>query len=264
VSIDARKNFALSSIAVAPSPPGSGLILELIIGGGALMPAAPFSATCWPAGVPPLASNAEIVRVEAIEGDTVTLSARGQDGTSAQPIGPGWQFAQMITASDLEQLQAAIESETGRAEAVEALKAPLASPAFTGNPTAPTQTAKDSSTKLATTAFVEAAVGEAASALTAEEIAAGKALAWGHAYVANAEAGNLVLKLPAATGSGGGFLYVEVGPKSGAHTVTLESNGSEKIMYQGEELSTLVLSLEPAQALSGVLLIAVANNPRVF
>lgn len=37
-----------------------------------------------------------------------------------------------------------------------ALKADLASPAFTGTPTAPTPTAGDSSTKLATTAFVDA------------------------------------------------------------------------------------------------------------
>lgn len=37
-------------------------------------------------------------------------------------------------------------------------KAPKASPAFTGNPTAPTQTAGDNSTKLATTGFVTAAV----------------------------------------------------------------------------------------------------------
>ena len=40
-----------------------------------------------------------------------------------------------------------------------ALKAPLASPAFTGTPTAPTPTAGDNSTKVATTAFVQAAVG---------------------------------------------------------------------------------------------------------
>jgi hypothetical protein len=37
------------------------------------------------------------------------------------------------------------------------LKAALASPAFTGNPTAPTQTAGDNSTRIATTAFVQAA-----------------------------------------------------------------------------------------------------------
>jgi hypothetical protein len=39
-----------------------------------------------------------------------------------------------------------------------ALKAPLASPALTGTPTAPTPTAGDNSTKLSTTAFVQAAV----------------------------------------------------------------------------------------------------------
>lgn len=38
------------------------------------------------------------------------------------------------------------------------LKSPLASPAFTGNPTAPTQTVGDDSTKVATTAFVKAAI----------------------------------------------------------------------------------------------------------
>lgn len=39
-----------------------------------------------------------------------------------------------------------------------ALKAPLASPALTGNPTAPTQTAGNNSTRLATTAFVQTAL----------------------------------------------------------------------------------------------------------
>ena len=39
--------------------------------------------------------------------------------------------------------------------------APLASPAFTGTPTAPTPTAADNSTKVATTAFVQTAISEA-------------------------------------------------------------------------------------------------------
>src|SRR4051794_26415788 len=39
-----------------------------------------------------------------------------------------------------------------------ALKAPLASPALTGTPTAPTQSLGNSSTRLATTAFVAAAI----------------------------------------------------------------------------------------------------------
>lgn len=46
---------------------------------------------------------------------------------------------------------------TGLGAALAAL-APLASPALTGNPTAPTQSAGNSSTRLATTAFVQAAL----------------------------------------------------------------------------------------------------------
>jgi hypothetical protein len=45
------------------------------------------------------------------------------------------------------------------ADALLLAKADLASPAFTGNPTAPTQTAGDNSTKLATTAYADAAGG---------------------------------------------------------------------------------------------------------
>lgn len=52
-----------------------------------------------------------------------------------------------------------------------AAKAPLASPAFTGSPTAPTQTAADASTKLATTAYADAAVAvEKTRALSAESL----------------------------------------------------------------------------------------------
>jgi hypothetical protein len=54
-----------------------------------------------------------------------------------------------------------------------ALKAPLASPALTGSPTAPTQTPLDNSTKLATTAYADLAVGvEKTRALAAEALLA--------------------------------------------------------------------------------------------
>lgn len=48
-------------------------------------------------------------------------------------------------------VQAAIEE-------LDTEKAPLSSPALTGNPTAPTQSTSDNSTKIATTAFVQAAI----------------------------------------------------------------------------------------------------------
>lgn len=53
-----------------------------------------------------------------------------------------------------------VNNETTRAQEAEALLAPLDSPAFTNNPTALTQAVQDSSTRLATTAYVDRAVGE--------------------------------------------------------------------------------------------------------
>jgi hypothetical protein len=62
-----------------------------------------------------------------------------------------------------------VATERSEREAADALKAPLASPALTGTPTAPTQSAADNSTKLATTAYATTAVStEKARAETAE------------------------------------------------------------------------------------------------
>jgi len=53
----------------------------------------------------------------------------------------------------------ATKANTTYVDAQDALKAPLASPALTGNPTAPTPTAGDNDTSIATTAFVQTAAG---------------------------------------------------------------------------------------------------------
>ena len=55
-------------------------------------------------------------------------------------------------------IDAAILAEQTRAEGVEALKAPLASPALTGTPTAPTAAAGTANTQIATTAYADNAV----------------------------------------------------------------------------------------------------------
>ena len=52
-----------------------------------------------------------------------------------------------------------IDTEFNNIAIAVATKADLASPGFSGSPTAPTQSSGDSSTKLATTAFVQAALG---------------------------------------------------------------------------------------------------------
>jgi len=58
----------------------------------------------------------------------------------------------------------ALKADKTYVDAADALKAPLASPAFTGNPTAPTPSQGDNDTSIATTAFVTAAVPSAATA----------------------------------------------------------------------------------------------------
>lgn len=70
-------------------------------------------------------------------------------------------------------VQTNLTAEVSRAEAAEALLAPLASPALTGTPTAPTATALTNSTRIATTAYADSAVGvETTRAQTAEALKA--------------------------------------------------------------------------------------------
>jgi hypothetical protein len=82
-----------------------------------------------------------------ISANTVTLNGLGSAATRNVGTATG-------TVAD----GGALQSEITRAQAAEALLAPLASPAFTGTPTAPTATSGDNSTALATTAFVQSAV----------------------------------------------------------------------------------------------------------
>lgn len=63
----------------------------------------------------------------------------------------------------------AIADVTGLQTALNA-KAPLASPAFTGTPTAPTQSSGDNSTKIATTAYADSAASSAATSAVANRL----------------------------------------------------------------------------------------------
>ena len=62
-----------------------------------------------------------------------------------------------ITATELQTLDGVTSDIQPQVD----LKSPLASPAFTGSPTAPTQSSADNSTKLATTAYADASGGGA-------------------------------------------------------------------------------------------------------
>lgn len=141
--MDAHPNFAYSTVATAPSPATSGTSLVVAAGQGARFGSTfPCNATVFQTGATAeqIASGGEIVRVTARSTDTLTIT-RAQEGTAARTIVVGDQIAVTVTPKSFTD--------------IETLYATLASPALTGSPTAPTQTAKDNSTKLATTAYVD-------------------------------------------------------------------------------------------------------------
>jgi hypothetical protein len=101
------------------------------------------------------------------------------------------------------------------------LKAPLASPAFTGNPTAPTPAGGDNDTSIATTAFVQSALGSYVLTTTYNSGLAGKAALNGTTG-ADFYAANFVAANRAYVGNGGSYL---------------ESNGNLYMAWAGDWLS---------------------------
>jgi hypothetical protein len=97
-------------------------------------------------------------------GGGAVSSVFGRSGAVVAAIGD-YTVAQVTGAASQTFVTTSVATETARAEAAEALLAPLASPALTGTPTAPTATPGDTSTQLATDAFVAAAVTAAVQGL---------------------------------------------------------------------------------------------------
>lgn len=71
---DAHKDFAYSTVATAPSPATTGTSLVAQAGEGGRFPTPPLNTTVWPVGDQPVTANAEIVRVTAVSGDTLTIT----------------------------------------------------------------------------------------------------------------------------------------------------------------------------------------------
>ena len=102
----AYKNFPYSVVAVAPIPAASGTSLTVSAGQGALF-AIGRPAVIYPTGLPPLSTNAELVTVSNVVGDVLTIT-RTVESTSARTVIVGDQIAQVLTAGEMNSLEAAI------------------------------------------------------------------------------------------------------------------------------------------------------------
>ncbi len=107
MSFDAHKNFAYSTIAVAPIPASSGTSLQVAAGDGTLFPTVSFNAVIWAAGAAPLASNAEVVRVTGKSTDTFTIT-RSQESSSARAIVVGDQIMAAITTKSFTDIETSV------------------------------------------------------------------------------------------------------------------------------------------------------------
>ncbi|MDT3735556.1 MAG: hypothetical protein ROZ00_04975 [Denitratisoma sp.] len=125
------------------------------------------------------------------------------------------------TLDTLNELAAALGDDANFAATVTnalALKAALASPAFTGNPTAPTQAQFDSSTKLATTEFVEKEAQKFAGQVSYAASAA----------LTDADFGKLI----SVSGSGTVITLPAVSASNGKHVLTFFNGGSADVTIQ--------------------------------
>lgn len=91
---------------------------------------------------------------QPIDADLTTIAGlTATTDNMIQSVGSAWASR---TPAQVKAALVIAESDVVSLVADLALKSPLASPTFTGTPAAPTQTAKDNSTKIATTAYVDA------------------------------------------------------------------------------------------------------------
>lgn len=132
-------NSSVTTITVAT---GTGANFPALSGGNY------FRAVLTSSAVP--GSSYEYLIVTAVSGDNLTV-IRGQEGVAAA----SW------NAGDIIYMTATAASDANFAQAADlSAYAPIASPTFTGNPTAPTPTQFDNDTSLATTEFVQRALGQ--------------------------------------------------------------------------------------------------------
>src|SRR5262245_28952192 len=107
MAFDAHRNFVAGIVQTAPVPASSGLVFTLQAGDGARFAAVPppYNCTVSPANTLPLPTNAEVIRVTNVAGDTLTC-VRVQENSAPRPIVSGDQVQLAITAKVLQDIEA--------------------------------------------------------------------------------------------------------------------------------------------------------------
>jgi len=161
----------------------------------------------------------------------------------------------MDTLGEIAALLAADESTAAALATTVALKAPLASPVFTGNPTAPTPSPGDSDTSLATTAFVTGAITDAAPKYgLLSAMPANGATPNGSLYFATDQAGGTLyeqiagVQTPITVGLANAVTGFAVGPAILSSTFDIKAIGTTPTDVTGLSLSV------PASAVRGIML----------
>lgn len=105
--MDSHENFSYARVAVAPSPADSGTELDVVLDSDTVFPNVPFNATVWPVDTIPLRTNAEIIRVTSVSGETLTIE-RGAEASNVREIVAGDQLAATITKQTLTDIEALV------------------------------------------------------------------------------------------------------------------------------------------------------------
>lgn len=106
MAFDSHKNFAVGTVATAPSPATSGTSLTLSADFNPA-PTPPYNVIICPSGSQPTAANAEVARVTGDSSGVLTIT-RAQEGSTARTVIVGDQVCAGITAKTLTDIETAI------------------------------------------------------------------------------------------------------------------------------------------------------------
>jgi hypothetical protein len=96
--MDTFKNFAIAQVITPPAPPTTGTSLTLTPGATVYLPPVPFTIAVFDGTTYATPTNAELIRVTAIVGDTLAGLVRAYEGSTARTIVAGDYVAQTFTA----------------------------------------------------------------------------------------------------------------------------------------------------------------------